>query len=168
MGETIHITTEYLTNEGKVILASCKVDVLEVESSKPWKELITAMDSGNQLKEQVKVLIGDLRAEKLLTKPTDEQLQATNRAVTLARDNVVHAFQLTNEYNNIWLSWYFKCFELLKRYLTKNNPRVDLEGLDFETVDKEKEAEEANAVEGAAPEAAGDEGAIIRGDDLVA
>lgn len=156
-----------MTNEEKVILASYKVDVLEVESSKPWKELITAMDSGNQLKEQV-ILIGDLRAEKLLTKPTDEQLQATNRVVTLARDNVVHAFQLTNEYNNIWLSWYLKCFELLKRYLTKNNPRVDLEGLDFETMDKEKEAEEANAVEGAAPEAAGDEGAITGGDDLVA
>lgn len=156
-----------MTNEEKVILASYKVDVLEVESSKPWKELITAMDSGNQLKEHV-ILIGDLRAEKLLTKPTDEQLQATNRVVTLARDNVVHAFQLTNEYNNIWLSWYLKCFELLKRYLTKNNPRVDLEGLDFETMDKEKEAEEANAVEGAAPEAAGDEGAITGGDDLVA
>lgn len=31
--EAIHLTTEYLTSEEKVILANSKVDVLEVEGS---------------------------------------------------------------------------------------------------------------------------------------
>lgn len=49
------------------------------------------------------------------------------------------------------LNWYFKGFELLRRYLTKHNPRVDLESLDFEAVDKEMEAEAAT--EGNTPKA---------------
>lgn len=57
----------------------------------------------------------------------------------MAGDNVVQPFQLTDEYNGILLSWYFKGFKMLRRYLTKHNPEVDLEGLDFEVVDKEME-----------------------------
>lgn len=59
-------------------------------------------------------------------------------------------------------SWYFKGFELLKRFLTKHNPGVDLEGLDFEAVDKEMEADEVSKVvaiaptEGNVPKAEGD------------
>ena len=34
-------------------------------------------------------------------------------------------------------SWYFKGFELLKRYLIKHPTGVDLENLDLEEVDKE-------------------------------
>jgi len=55
-------------------MAISKVDVLEVENSKLRKELIIAMDSGNQMKGQIKTLIDDLRAEKLLTEHKDEQL----------------------------------------------------------------------------------------------
>ena len=153
LGETIHITIEYLTNEEKVVMTSSKVDALKLENS-------------NLRKEQIKALIDDIRAEKLLTVQKDEQLQAANCEVSREGDNVVQAFQLADEYNGILLSWYFKGFELLRRYLTKHKPRVDLEGLDFEAVDKEMEAKEANAVEGVAPYAAGDEGAIA-GDDPV-
>ena len=53
----------------------------------------------------------------------------------------IHAFQLTDEYNTILFGWYFKGFELLRRYLIKHGP--DLEDLDFEAVDKEIEADEA-------------------------
>ena len=53
----------------------------------------------------------------------------------------VHAFQATNEYNTILFQWYFKGFELLKRYLIKHGPRTNLEELDFEAVDKEIEAD---------------------------
>ena len=54
----------------------------------------------------------------------------------------VHAFQLIDEYNAILFGWYFKGFELLRRYLVKHGPRVDLEDLDFEAIDKEIEADE--------------------------
>ena len=55
----------------------------------------------------------------------------------------VHAFQTTEEYNAILFQWYFKGFELLRRYMIKHGPGTDLEELDFEVVDKEIEADEA-------------------------
>ena len=54
----------------------------------------------------------------------------------------VHAFQSTDEYNTILFQWYFKGFELLRRYLVKHGPGVDLEDLDFKVVDKQIEADE--------------------------
>ena len=54
----------------------------------------------------------------------------------------VHAFQSTKEYNTILFQWYFKGFELLRRYLVKHGPGVDLEDMDFEAVDREIEADE--------------------------
>ena len=70
----------------------------------------------------------------------------------------MQAFQLTEEYNIVLFSWYFKGFELLRRYLTKHNPEVNLENLDFKEVDKEIKADEvakatAAIVEGDAPKA---------------
>ena len=67
----------------------------------------------------------------------DEQLQVAKFEALVTRENVVQAFQLTNEYNSVLLSWYFKVFELLRRYTVKHNPGVDLENLDFEVMDKE-------------------------------
>ena len=52
----------------------------------------------------------------------------------------VPAFQLTKEYNAILFGWYFKGFELLRRYLVKHGPETDL---NFEVIDKEIEANEA-------------------------
>ena len=56
---------------------------------------------------------------------------------------VVLAFQSADEYNTILFQWYFKGFQLLRRYLVKHSPGVDLEDLDFEAVDKEMEAAQA-------------------------
>ena len=56
LGETIHITTQYLVNEEKAIVANSKVEALETEASGLRKDLITTMDSLNVSKEQVRVL----------------------------------------------------------------------------------------------------------------
>ena len=61
--------------------------------------------------------------------------------VAMAKD--VTAFQTTDEYNTILFQWYFKGFELLRRYLIKHGPGTNLEDLDFEAVDKEIEEDEA-------------------------
>ena len=58
----------------------------------------------------------------------------------------IHAFQAIEEYNTIMFQWYFKGFELLRRYLIKHGPGTDLEELDFEVVDKKIEANEAAQV----------------------
>ena len=52
----------------------------------------------------------------------------------------IHTFQATNEYNTILFQWYFKGFELLRRYLIKHGPGTNLEELDFEAINKEIEA----------------------------
>lgn len=70
----------------------------------------------------------------------------------------MQAFQLTNEYNNVLLSWYFKGFELLRRYLTKHNPKVNLENLDFEAIDKEMEVDKASIAKDVASEGDTNEG----------
>ena len=42
------------------------------------------------------------------------------------------------------ISWYYKGFELLHRYLVKHPSGVDLENLDMEVVDQEMAADEAS------------------------
>ena len=55
----------------------------------------------------------------------------------------IQAFQLTEEYNTVLFSWYYKGFKLLRQYMVKHPSGVNLEDLDFEKVDKELEADEA-------------------------
>ena len=55
------------------------------------------------------------------------------------------------------ISWYYKGFELLRRYFVKHPTGVDLENLVLEKVDKEMatgEASQSTAPEGDTPESA--------------
>ena len=66
----------------------------------------------------------------------------------------VEAFQQTEEYSTVLCSWYFKGFELLRRYLVKHPTGVDLPNLDLEVVDQEMatdKATQSSAPEGDAP-----------------
>ena len=64
LGETIHITSEYLSQEAKATSVGSKVEALEVENSKLRKELISTMDEANTAKEKAKNLADDLRTKK--------------------------------------------------------------------------------------------------------
>ena len=68
LGETMHITSQYLANEEKAVVATSKVEALEVEASGLQKDLIESMDAHNTSKEQVKALTKELEAERLLVK----------------------------------------------------------------------------------------------------
>ena len=72
LGETIHITSEYLSQEARVSSAKAKPKGLEVDFSKLRKDLIAAMDVANTTKEEVKVLSNDLRVERQLALKKDE------------------------------------------------------------------------------------------------
>ena len=64
---------------------------------------------------------------------------------------------MTDEYSTVLFSWYFKGFELLRRYLVKHPSGVDLGKLDLEEVDQEMATDEAaqcSATETDAPESA--------------
>ena len=137
------ITSQYLANKEKAVMANSKVEVLEAEASGLGKDLITAMDVNNTSKKQIKSLTEHLELEKLLVKQKDKLLVSLGQRMKAAVAKAVHAFQTTEEYNAILFQWYFKRFELLRRYLIKHSPGTDLEELDFEVVNKEIEADEA-------------------------
>ena len=66
----------------------------------------------------------------------DEQLQASKEKLKTIVAKAVKVFQQTEEYNTMLFSWYFKGFELLRRYFINHLTIVDLENLDLEEVDK--------------------------------
>ena len=79
-------------------------------------------------------------------KQKDDLLASVAQRMKIAVAKAVTAFQTTEEYNTILFQWYFKSFELLRRYMIKHDPGMDLENLDFEVVDKEMEEDETAQV----------------------
>ena len=161
LGESLHITSEYLASEAKVESAQSHVSSLEAENSKLRKELIAAMDNANQAKEKLRTLMDELRVERELTKDKDEQIAAARERAKGVAPKAVEGFQQTDKYNTVLFSWYFKGFELLRRYFIKYPSGVDLEKLDLEEVDKEMAADEAaqsSVAETDAPENAPESG----------
>ena len=158
LGESLHITTEYLTQEAKVASLTTRMEALEKENSDLKKNLIASMEA-TSLKEKVKVLDDDLRVERKLTQEKDEQLLSAKEKLATIAARSVEAFQTTDEYNTVLFSWYFKGFELFRRYLVKHPFGVNMESLDLEEVDKEMaldEAAQSSAPDGDAPEPATD------------
>ena len=115
---------------------------MEAENSKLRKELIAAMDDANQAKEKLRTLADELRVERELTKEKDEQIAAARERAKGLAAKAVEGFQQTDKYNTVLFNWYFKGFELLRRYFIKHPSGVDLEKLDLEEVDKEMAADE--------------------------
>ena len=139
----MHLTSQFLASEEKAVMAASKVEALEAEASVLRKDLIASMDAHNASTTQVKLLTEQLEAEKSKVKQRDELLAAAGQKMKAAVAKAVLAFQTTDEYNTILFQWYFKGFELLRRYLIKHGQEVNLDDLDFEAVDKEIEADEA-------------------------
>ena len=121
-----------------------KMEAMEAETSKLKQSLIESMGEANTLKEKVKALSDDLRAERQLTLEKDEQFLGVKESLKTIATKSVEAFQTTDEYNSMLFSWYFKGFELLRRYLVKHPSGVDMAKLDLEEVDQEMSADEAN------------------------
>ena len=90
-------------------------------------DLIWYMDEANTVKEKVKVLGDDLKAERQLILEKDKQLQATKEKIKTVTAKAVDPFQQNDEYNTLLFSWYYKGFELLHQYLVKHPSGVDLE-----------------------------------------
>ena len=115
------------------------------------------MDEANTAKGKAKNLVDDLRTKKQLTVEKEEQLQVANLRIKTIAAKAVEAFKQIDEYNIVFFSWYYKGFELLRRYLVKHLTSVNLGSLDLEKVDKEMETNKASqsmatALEGNAPE----------------
>ena len=154
-----------------MVSLTSRMEALELENSTLKKKLIDSMGKATTLKGKVKTLSDNLRAEHQLTLEKDEQLLGAKEKLKTIATWSVEAFQQTDEYNTVLFSWYFKGFELLRRYLIKHPTRVDLENLDLEEeVDKEMAIDEvvqSLVLEGGAFENAPADDAHI-GDDAAA
>ena len=85
LGESLHLTSEYLASEAKVEFARSHATSLEAENLKLKKELIAVINVANLAKEKLRILTKELRVERELTKEKDEQLAAAReRAKGLA------------------------------------------------------------------------------------
>ena len=126
LGESLHIASEYLTQEAKVASLTSRMEALEGENSTLKKKLIKSMHEVNTLKESSKTMADDLQAEHQLTLEKDKQLLATKERLKTIVARSIEGFQQTDEYNSVLFSWYFKGFKLLRRYLVKHPTGVDL------------------------------------------
>ena len=104
LGESFHITTEYLTQEAKVASLTSKMEAMEAETSKLKQSLIDSIGEANTLKEKVKALSDNLRAERQLTLEKDEQLLSIKESLKTIAARSVKAFQTTDEYNSVLFS----------------------------------------------------------------
>ena len=60
LGKSLHITSEYLTQEAKVASLTSKMEALEEENSTLKKKLIDSMHEANTLKESTRTLANNL------------------------------------------------------------------------------------------------------------
>ena len=88
----MHITTQYLANEEKAVVANSKVEALETEASGLRNDLGAAMDAFNASKEQTKVLTKQLKSKKLLVKQKDDLLVSAGQRMKIAVTKAVTAF----------------------------------------------------------------------------
>ena len=104
LGESLHIASEYLTQEAKVASLASRMKVLEAENSILKKKLIESMHKVNTLKESSKTLADDLRAEHQLTLEKDEQLLVARDKLKTIAARSIKGFQQTDEYNIVLFS----------------------------------------------------------------
>ena len=70
----MRITTNYLNVEDKVVVATSKVESMEVECSQLKKDLIAIMNERNEANQKIKELTKDLHVEKALVIQKDEEI----------------------------------------------------------------------------------------------
>ena len=63
LGESLHITSKYLTQEANVASLMSKMEAMEAEPSTLKQNLINSIGKATTLKEKVKALSDDLRAK---------------------------------------------------------------------------------------------------------
>ena len=92
LGESLHITYKYLAQETKVVFVVSRVKALEVENSKLKKDLIVAIGEANTMKEKLKVMGDDLKAERQLMVEKDNQLLVAKEKIKTIVAKAVEAF----------------------------------------------------------------------------
>ena len=94
----MHITTNYLNMEEKVVVANSKVESVKVECSKLRKDLIVTMNERNNMNEKIKELTKALHVEKALVVQKDEEIQVALLKIDAERKKIIQKFNQSNEF----------------------------------------------------------------------
>ena len=92
LGESLHITTDYLDVEEKVVDATSKAESVEVECSKLKKDLIAIMNERNDANQKIEELTEALRVEKSLVIQKDKEIQVALLKTDEERDKIIQKF----------------------------------------------------------------------------
>ena len=92
LGESLHITSEYFTQETKVVSLISRMKALLAENSTLKKNLIDSMGEATNLKEKVKTLSDDLKAKRQLTLEKDGQLLGAKEKLKTIAARFIEAF----------------------------------------------------------------------------
>ena len=101
LGESLRLTTDYLNAEEKVVVATSKVESVEVECSQLKKDLIAVMNEKNDTNKKIKELTEALRIQKALVVQKDEEIQAALLKTDEERDKVVQKFKQSEEFSDL-------------------------------------------------------------------
>ena len=144
LGESLRLTTDYLSIEEKVVVTQSKAESIEAESSQLRKDLMEAMDQVMKSKEKAYELKKALKVEKKLVTQKDDELQAALLRIAEAKDGVIAQFQESEHYFELFFHQYFKSFELFRRWMLKHQEEaIDFSALDFKAIDTKMIANEA-------------------------
>lgn len=142
-GESLHLTTEYLAVEEKVVTANSRAKATEVKSSRLRKDLIEATNQANKAKAMLKKVSNQLKIEKMLVIQKDEEIQSTMLKINDVCGKAVVEFQVSETFGVITFNKFFKGFELLRCWTMKHHSNiVDYSNLNFEAIDKEMMVDE--------------------------
>nr|POF21703.1 hypothetical protein CFP56_26365 [Quercus suber] len=148
--ESLCITTDYLNVEERVVVATSKVESVEVECSQLKKNLIAVMNERNEANKKITKLTEALRVEKALVVQKDEEIQAALLKTDEERDKVIQKFKQLEEFSDLQFMQYFKGFELLCQWTMKHHSlAIDFSSLDFEKIDTEVLEDKAKEQKGA-------------------
>ena len=95
------LTTDYLSNEEKVVMANSKNKFVEAESSKLRKDLIEAMDETNKVKMKIKELSEALKVEKMLFIQKDKDIQAALLRTDSECEKIIQQFVKSEHFSDL-------------------------------------------------------------------
>ena len=93
------LTTYYLSNKEKVVVANSKIEFVEAKSLKLRKDLIEARDENNKVKEKIRELNEALRVKKMLVIQKDEEIQATLLRTNFEREKIVQHYMKSEHFS---------------------------------------------------------------------
>nr|POE73847.1 hypothetical protein CFP56_26825 [Quercus suber] len=141
LGESLFVTGKLLDLEKKVPTSEPVIKSLSAENEMfKNKVAILTADAKND-KECVAILKKNLQVEKDFCRLKDKQIGDLELKLQKAETTTVKEFKDFDKYFDEWCGYYVEGFDLLRKWMAKHHPNLDLSGLVIDKVEKESLAD---------------------------